>query len=126
MAEQNTEKTILVVDDSRTARLVARKTLEKVGYVVLEAEHGYGALDVLRSRHVDAVLLDWNMPEMGGLETVGHIRDIAAHASTPILMVTSEHDERKESFAHAAGVAVWLTKPYEAVVLTAAVADLLT
>ena len=105
-------RTVLIVDDSRTARMVARKTLEKEGLTVVEAEHGYGALDVLRTRTVDAIILDWNMPEMGGLETVGHIRDIPAHVTTPIVMATSEHDARKESLALAAGVDVWLTKPY--------------
>jgi two-component system chemotaxis response regulator CheY len=113
MVEQNGARTILVVDDSRTARLVARKALEKAGYLVVEADNGYEALEVLRARDVDAVLLDWNMPEMGGLETVGHVRDIEAHRATPIIMVTSEHDERKESFAHSAGVSAWVTKPYD-------------
>jgi DNA-binding response OmpR family regulator len=82
----------------------SRKTLEKEGFVVIEAENGYAALDILRARKVDAILLDWNMPEMGGLETVGHIRYIGAHARTPIVMATSEHDERKKTLAVAAGV----------------------
>lgn len=126
MAENNeTPKTVLVVDDSRTARMVARKVLEKAGHVVVEAENGYDALDVLRARAVDAVLLDWNMPEMGGLETVGHIRDIPAHTATPILMATSEHDARKESLATSAGVDVWITKPYSPADLTQALARLL-
>lgn len=99
-------RTVLIVDDSRTARMVARKTLEKEGLTVVEAEHGYGALDVLRTRKVDAIILDWNMPEMGGLEAVGHIRDIPEHVTTPIVMATSEHDASKESLAIAAGVDV--------------------
>jgi len=126
MAENDESlKTILVVDDSRTARMVARKVLEKAGHVVIEAENGFDALDILRARAVDAVLLDWNMPEMGGLETVGHIRDIPVHAATPILMATSERDARKESLATSAGVNVWLTKPYSPADLTQAVSDLL-
>jgi len=126
MAENtNAAKTILVVDDSRTARMVARKVLEQAGHVVVEAENGFGALDVLRSRAVDAVLLDWNMPEMGGLETVSHIRDIPTHVATPILMATSEHDARKESLATSAGVNAWLTKPYSPADLAQALASLL-
>lgn len=113
MAENtNAVKTVLVVDDSRTARMVARKVLETAGHVVIEAENGFGALEVLRVRALDAVLLDWNMPEMGGLETVGHIRDIPTHSATPIIMATSEHDGRKEELASSAGVDLWLTKPY--------------
>jgi two-component system chemotaxis response regulator CheY len=120
------EHTVLIVDDSRTARMVARKTLEKEGFVVIEAENGYAALDILRARKVDAIILDWNMPEMGGLETVGHIRDIGAHVRTPIVMATSEHDERKKTLAVAAGVDVWLTKPYSPADLHRVLVDILS
>jgi CheY-like chemotaxis protein len=106
----------LVVDDSITARMIARRTLESSGFSVLEATNGVEALETLRDtdKRVDVIVMDWNMPEMSGLEAAGHIRDIPAHVNTPLIMATSEHDSRREAYAKHSGVDVYLTKPYSA------------
>ena len=61
-------KTCLVVDDSRVIRMVARRILEELKFQVTEAEDGQQALDACRVALPDAVLLDWNMPVMDGME----------------------------------------------------------
>lgn len=113
---------VLVVDDSSTARAVARRALGAAGFEVLEAAGGTEALAALRGRRFDAVLLDWNMPGIGGLELLGHLRDLPHHTDTAVLMVTSELDPRREVYAVAAGADGYLHKPYTSEQLAAAVA----
>ena len=61
-------KTCLVVDDSRVIRKVARRVLEDIGFYIAEASDGLEALAWCRTEMPDAVLLDWNMPVMSGIE----------------------------------------------------------
>ena len=69
-------KTILLVDDSRAVRLVGRRMMGTFGLDVLEAEDGKQALEVVRvNPELDAVLLDWNMPIMDGMEFLTALRN---------------------------------------------------
>ena len=83
-------KHILVVDDSKSARLVIRKMLQSKGFEVDLAESGEQALEQLRARRPDAVLMDHTMPGMDGLEAVKAIKRNPATASIPIAMYTSK------------------------------------
>jgi two-component system chemotaxis response regulator CheY len=67
---------VLVVDDSRTIRIIIRRILIELGYEVCEAANGLEALKVLETEKtaVKLVLADWNMPEMNGLELVKRLR----------------------------------------------------
>ena len=65
---------VLVVDDSRVVRRVARRILEANGFPVREAEHGGLALEACRAEMPGAVLLDWNMPVMNGIEFLRALR----------------------------------------------------
>ena len=67
-------KTCLVVDDSRVIRKVARRILEDIGFEIAEASDGMEALAWCRAAMPDAVLLDWNMPVMTGIEFLRHLR----------------------------------------------------
>ena len=82
----------LVVDDSRTIRMIIRRILVELGYEVCEASNGREALDVLKAEEaaVDLVLADWNMPEMNGLELVKQLRKIPEYSSIKVIMVTTE------------------------------------
>ena len=66
----------LVVDDSRTIRMILAKTLRQLGYEVHEAANGREALEIIEAEKtaVKLVLLDWNMPEMNGLELLKRLR----------------------------------------------------
>ena len=67
-------KSCLIVDDSSVVRKVARRILEDLDYVVDEAEDGQEAFDKCRQEMPDAILLDWQMPVMGGLEFLKLLR----------------------------------------------------
>ena len=67
-------RTCLVVDDSRVIRKVARRILEDIGYEIAEAADGVEALAWCRAAMPDAILLDWNMPVMTGIEFLRRLR----------------------------------------------------
>jgi CheY-like chemotaxis protein len=65
---------LLIVDDDPTIRHLIRRTLERAGHDMIEAENGRDALRQLAESHIDLVLLDLNMPQMEGVETVREMR----------------------------------------------------
>jgi two-component system, chemotaxis family, chemotaxis protein CheY len=105
-------KNVLLVDDSRAIRLVGRRIIEALGHAVLEAENGAEALQVCRSRSdIDAILLDWNMPVMNGLEFLTALR--GAPGPQPIVvMCTTENDLQHISAALSAGANEYVMKPF--------------
>ena len=70
-------KSCLIVDDSKVIRMVARKIMQELGFETIEAADGQEALDECKSKLPDAVLLDWNMPVMDGLEFLVEMRKLA-------------------------------------------------
>jgi signal transduction histidine kinase len=88
----NPARTILVVDDDKTHRLLARDCLEAEGYRVLEAGDGEAGLRLLREERVDLVLLDVMMPGRDGYSVCQEIRSDPALAETPVMMVTGADD----------------------------------
>jgi len=101
--------TILVVDDDAQIRRVMRTTLAGNGYVVLEARSGEEALETLRKEHADLVLLDVNMPGMGGFEACRGVRDSSDAA---IIMLTVRNSERDKVMALDAGADDYVVKPF--------------
>ena len=69
-------KTCLVVDDSKVVRILARRILEELNFDVSEAADGKAAVDVCQQTMPDAVLLDWNMPIMSGIEFLKELRQM--------------------------------------------------
>ena len=67
-------KTCLVVDDSSVIRKIARGILEEMDFRIIEAEDGEKALEACKREFPDAILLDWNMPNMDGYEFLGNLR----------------------------------------------------
>ena len=105
----------LVIDDSRTMRMVLRRQLELLGYGILEAGDGQQALEVLAA-HADAppvlATVDWNMPVMNGLEFVKAVRADAALRDVTLMMVTTESEHGQIVRALAAGAHEYLIKPF--------------
>jgi two-component system chemotaxis response regulator CheY len=107
---------ILLVDDSSTMRRIQKNTLATLGYSdVVEAEDGADALEKLRqSPDIQLVLMDWNMPNMTGIESLKAIKSNPATKAIPVMMVTSEAEKSKIVEAIQNGASNYLVKPFEA------------
>jgi two-component system chemotaxis response regulator CheY len=104
----------LVVDDSKTIRMIIKRILLELGFEVCEAGNGVEALKVLDTQKtaVSLVLADWNMPEMNGLELVKSLRQNPEFASMKILMVTTETEIGQMTSALEAGANEYVMKPF--------------
>ena len=100
---------ILVVDDDPQIRRAMRATLSTKGYEVGDARSGEAALDKLRTESYDLVLLDMNMPGVGGMETC---REIRAGSDVAIIMLTVNNTEKDKVGALDAGADDYVTKPF--------------
>ena len=100
---------ILVVDDEPQIRRVMRTTLSSHGYVISEAMTGEEGVDAVRKNKPDLVLLDMNMPGIGGLEACKEIR---GSTDAPIIMLTVRNAERDKVAALDAGADDYVTKPF--------------
>ena len=89
-------KTILCIDDSPTIRMLVKKTLEPLGYVVLEADDGKSGLDMAAKNPVDFFLVDVNMPTMNGFDCVKGLKARPASASIPVVFLTTETSDDKK------------------------------
>ncbi|MGD0737885.1 MAG: response regulator transcription factor [Terracidiphilus sp.] len=101
---------ILVVDDEAAIRRALKPPLAELGFQVAEASRGEEALQMLRAGVYDAVLLDVNMPGIGGLETLRRIRSFASRL--PILMLTVRDQENEKVEALDLGADDYVTKPF--------------
>ncbi|WP_445681906.1 response regulator [Radicibacter daui] len=107
------QKTCLVVDDSRVVRKVARKILEELGFACSEAEDGLKAMESCANSMPDAILLDWNMPVMSGIEFLRRLRKMT-HGTTPkVVFCTTENDIAHIQEALAAGADEYIMKPFD-------------
>jgi two-component system chemotaxis response regulator CheY len=104
----------LVVDDSKTIRMIIRRILLELGYEVCEAGNGIEALKVLETEKASVclVLADWNMPEMNGLELVRQLRKDPENAPMKVIMVTTETEIDQMALALHAGANEYVMKPF--------------
>jgi two-component system KDP operon response regulator KdpE len=100
---------ILVVDDEPQIRRVLRSTLSSNGYVITDAKTGEEAIESVRKNKPDLVLLDVNMPGMGGIEAC---REIRRASEAPIIMLTVRSAERDKVLALDAGADDYVVKPF--------------
>jgi two-component system, OmpR family, KDP operon response regulator KdpE len=101
---------VLVVDDEPAIRRALRPPLTELGFEMTEASRGEMALDILRTEPFDAVLLDVNMPGIGGIETLRRIR--AASPRLPVIMLTVRDREEEKVNALELGADDYVTKPF--------------
>ena len=118
-------KTILVVDDSASVRQVVGIALKGAGYDVIEGCDGVDALAKLDGRKVHLIISDVNMPRMDGITFVKETKKLAAYKFTPIIMLTTESEERKKQEGQAAGAKAWVVKPFQPAQMLAAVSKLI-
>ena len=105
---------VLVVDDSSIIRRVVEQILEVLGHEAISAADGIDALETLRSTEgIRLILLDWNMPEMSGIEFLRTIKADPELQDLPVIMLTTESERRKMIEAIEAGAKHYLTKPFQ-------------
>ncbi len=104
----------LVVDDSRTQRMVATSQLETVGVETATAENGAVAIDWLNTTEQlpDVILLDVEMPVKDGIQTLREIRKSARYSHVPVIMVTSRTGLKHRTLAEEAGCNGYMGKPF--------------
>jgi two-component system, OmpR family, KDP operon response regulator KdpE len=108
---------ILIVDDEPHLRRALRTTLSALGFEIAESASGEQAIQMLPSRAMEVVLLDVNMPGMGGMETCRKMRE--SHPRLQILMLTVRDSEEDKVKALEAGADDYITKPFSVPELTA-------
>ncbi len=121
-------KNILVVDDSRIMRNIVKNIFSqlKIPCNYLEASNGKQAMELLQGNKIDLVLLDWNMPELSGIDFLKKVRAMTeySHDKLPIIMVTSEAARYNVVEALKNGATDYIIKPINEKVFTAKIADL--
>ena len=106
-------KTCLVVDDSRVIRKVARRIIEDMGFEVAEAADGMEALAWCRAAMPEAILLDWNMPVMNGIDFLRQLRAEPQGKAPVVILCTVENDPAHIIQALDAGADEYIMKPFD-------------
>jgi len=111
----NTGMNILVVDDSSLTRRAITRIINMIGLdanQIFEAENGKEALKTLKEQNIDLVLADLNMPEMGGIEMIYHMRGDEATKDIPVVVVSTESSTTVIEGLLADGAKDYLHKPF--------------
>lgn len=117
---------ILIVDDSKAMRTIIMRALRQVGFedlVFREASNGSEALEIARETPPDLILVDWNMPEMNGIDFLKALR--AEGSLVKLGFVTSESDPVMREQAFQAGALFMISKPFSPEALRAALQPVL-
>lgn len=107
----------LVVDDSRVIRKVARRILEDMRFQIEEAGDGMAALTACRRQMPDAILLDWTMPVMSGIDFLRRLRAEPGGDKPAVVFCTTENDIERMSEALEAGADEYMMKPFDGDIL---------
>ena len=120
-------KTVLVVDDSRIMRNIVKNTFSelKIPCEFLEAENGAKAYQLLETNKVSIIFLDWNMPEMDGMQFLKKVRAMPDYKELPIIMVTSEAAKYNVVEALQSGATDYIVKPVNGKVFTQKISEIL-
>ncbi len=114
-------RTVLVIDDSASVRVLWRAALEGAGYEVVEAGDGEQAMGMLDGRALGAILCDLAMPQMDGMAFLRHLRQHPRYKFTPLMLVTTESRPEAKAAARAQGAQAFLNKPCTPTQLVSAV-----
>ncbi len=104
----------MVIDDSRAMRMILKRIVTKLNFEAVEAGDGQEALDKLATMEEvpELALIDWNMPNMNGLEFVTHVRADPRLREMTLVMVTTESEQNQIVRALAAGAHEYVIKPF--------------
>ena len=106
--------TVMIVDDSKTDRMIMRKALEESGMTLVDAADGQEALSILKSgeHYFDAMLIDIEMPRMDGYTLAGEIKKYNKYKNLPLIAVTSRTGKADRMRGVESGMVEYITKPY--------------
>jgi len=107
------DRTILVVEDAEDARYLMRLELERLGYLVIEAEDGKKAVEMALHDRPDIILMDLSLPIMDGFAAAEKIRATGRLEGVPIIAVTAHQETDFRAGAKAAGFDAYVTKPID-------------
>ena len=107
------DKSILVVDDTRSMRKMVAAVLAGAGYEVAEAEDGVQALELAQSRAFDLIVTDHNMPRMDGVTLVRELRRLPDYDAVALLVLSTEVDPALKQKGREAGATGWMAKPFD-------------
>ena len=116
-------KSCLVVDDSRVVRKVACRIMNDLGFSTEEAEDGITALEDVRGNMPEMILLDWNMPNMTGVEFLRALRRERNGTQPIVVFCTTENDVEHITEAMGAGANEYVMKPFDREILRAKLAE---
>lgn len=116
-------KNCLVVDDSRVIRKVARRILEDMEFTCDEAADGAQALEQCRKGMPDAILLDWNMPVMSGIDFLRALRKESGGGAPIVVFCTTENDMGHITEALRAGANEYIMKPFDGEIINSKFAE---
>lgn len=114
----------LLVDDSRVVRQIARKILEELKFSCTEAEDGAKALAACQASMPDVILLDWNMPNVNGLEFLKSMRQMPGGDKPKVIFCTTEADLNHIREALAAGANEYIMKPFDSDIIQTKLAQI--
>lgn len=114
-------KLILTVDDSASMRMLLKTSLTAQGFTIEGANDGIHGLERIQEVNPDLLITDINMPRMDGFELIEEVRKLAAFRGLPILVLSTEFSDDKKARARSAGATGWITKPFDATKLGAAI-----
>jgi two-component system, chemotaxis family, chemotaxis protein CheY len=117
---------LMVIDDSMTMRKILGTALKSGNYEFEEAENGKVALSKLTGQKIECFIVDFNMPEMNGIEFIKELRKKPEYNTTPVIILTTESDVALVEQGKAAGADEWLIKPFEKEKLLEVVGKLLS
>ena len=103
----------LIVDDSRVIRKVSRHMVEELGFHVSEAENGLEAVEHCRGSMPDLILLDWNMPQMPGIDFLLKLREMDGGDRPKVVFCTTENDAEHILRASDSGADEYVMKPFD-------------
>lgn len=106
------DKTILVIDDDAMNLKMAEFILSKAGYHVRKADSGRSGIEILKQEKIDLTLLDIEMPEMNGVETLQAIRKDEAVCESKVMVLTASIDEELRQTMDGLGAAGYIGKPF--------------
>ena len=110
---EGARRKVLVVDDVAGNRAVVMDLLSSLGFEVLGADNGETALQVVQAEHPDLVLMDILMPVMDGLTATQRLRQMAAHAALPVVVLSAGASERERERSLQVGANAFLVKPID-------------